>query len=184
METSVENKEQDLDGKSPSIDFYIVSPKKALILFIGTFGIYSVYWFFKHWSQYKKSTNDDLWPVMRALFSIFFVHSLFALFEMKYEQKNGEPPKSIKHLATIYVVFAVIGQVCTQLVENGYNNPLTVIFSVLIIPISGWIIYKTQSLANYAGEDVHASSNNKLTPINYLWIVVISYLIIQGVNAT
>lgn len=180
MEDSLENKDKGFQEKSDVIDFYIVSPQKALILFIGTFGIYSVYWFFKHWSQYTKSTNDNMWPAMRAIFSIFFVHSLFDLFEMKYSQKNGELPKSINYLATIYVVFSVLGQVCTQLFESGYENPLTLVFSFLSLPITGWVIYKSQSLANYSGIDVHGASNNKLTAVNYLWVIIISGLLING----
>ena len=179
METSLDNQDEEVQEKS-GLDFYIVSPKKALILFIGTFGIYSVYWFFKHWSQYKKSANESMWPVMRAIFSIFFVHSLFGLFEMKYSQKNGELPKSINYLATLYVVFSLLGQICTQLIENGYENLFTIVFSFLALPVGAWVIYKAQSLVNYAGEDVHGTSNSKLTPVNYLWILIISGLLIQG----
>ena len=35
------------------LEFYVVSPKKFLIMQISTMGIYSIYWFFKHWKQYK-----------------------------------------------------------------------------------------------------------------------------------
>lgn len=187
MDAGLENSEQDLKVKSNEMEFYIVSPKKFLILFLGTLGIYAVYWFYKHWSQYKKSTNENVWPIMRGFFSIFFIHSLFSFFEMKYEKKTGEAPKSINYLATIYVVVAIVSQICKKLSENGYGAPLTFYLSLLILPVSCWVLYKAQSLANFSGEDVNGSSNSKLTCLNYIWLVLglISwFLILLAIYAT
>lgn len=183
MDVSIE---QEIKAQSDKMDFYIVSPKKFLILFIGTFGIYAVYWFFKHWDQYKKSTNEDMWPIMRGIFSIFFTHSLFALFEMKYKNKTGEMPKSINYLATMYVVVAIICQIFSKLSDNGYGVPLTFYFSLFIFPVSGWVLYKAQSLANFSGDDVNGNSNNKITFLNYIWLILgfaFWLLILLGVYA-
>ncbi|GHB75527.1 hypothetical protein GCM10008107_26420 [Psychrosphaera saromensis] len=187
MEASIESSEVESQVQSNEMEFYVVSPKKFLILFLGTFGMYTVYWFFKHWSQYKKSTNEDMWPIMRGIFSIFFTHSLFALFEMKYKNKTGENPKSINYLATIYVVFAIGCQICSMFSDNGYGNPITLYLGLLILPISCWVLYKAQSLANYASEDVNGESNSKLTGLNYFWLalaVVFGFLVILGLYAT
>jgi hypothetical protein len=170
MEASIGNSDTEL--QTNEMEFYVVSPKKFLILYLGTFGMYTVYWFFKHWNQYKKSSNEDMWPIMRGIFSIFFTHSLFSLFEMKYTYKTGEPPKSINYLATIYVVFAIGCQICSKFSDNGYGNPITFYLSLLIFPVSCWVLYKAQSLANYAGEDVSGESNSKLTGLNYFWLVL------------
>ncbi|MEW6982517.1 hypothetical protein AAD001_07675 [Colwelliaceae bacterium 6471] len=170
MEASIESSEAQV--QSNEMEFYVVSPKKLLVLFIGTCGMYTVYWFFKHWSQYKQSANEDMWPIMRGIFSIFFTHSLFALFEMKYAKKTGENPKSINYLATIYVVFAIGCQICSKLSDNGYGNPITFYLSLLILPVSCWVLFNAQSLANYAGEDVNGVSNSTLTGLNYFWLVL------------
>lgn len=52
--------------------FYVASPTKFLIMYLGTMGIYEIYWVYKHWAQFKAATKGDQWPVMRALFPIFF----------------------------------------------------------------------------------------------------------------
>ncbi|AAZ26120.1 MULTISPECIES: hypothetical protein [Colwellia] len=187
MQASNESSEAESQVKSNEMEFYVVSPKKFLILFIGTFSLYTVYWFFKHWSQYKKSANEDMWPIMRGIFSIFFTHSLFALFEMKYTNKTGEKPKSINYLATIYVVFTIGCQIFGQFSDNGYGNPITFYFSLLILPVSCWVLYQAQSLANFAGEDVHGESNSNLTGLNYFWLalgVVFWFLAVFGLYAT
>jgi len=187
MEASIESSEPESQVQSNEMEFYVISPKKFLVLFIGTFGIYTVYWFFKHWSQYKKSTNEDMWPIMRGIFSIFFTHSLFALFEMKYANKTGENPKSINYLATIYVVFAIACQIVSKFSDNGFGNPTTFYLSLLILPVSCWVLYKAQSLANYAGEDINGESNSKLTGLNYFWLVlgfIFWFLALLGLYAT
>ena len=174
------------EPQSDQMEFYVVSLKKFLILFLGTFGFYTVYWFYKHWNMYKHSSNEDMWPVMRAIFSIFFTHSLFALFEMKYTNKTGEPPRSINHLATIYVVFAIGCQICSNMSDNGYGNPITMYLGLLILPISCYVLYQAQSLANYAGQDVKGQSNSVLTGLNYFWLLigaVFWVLILFGVYA-
>jgi hypothetical protein len=183
MEESIESSKNESQVQSNEMEFYVVSPKKFLILFIGTFGMYTIYWFYKHWSEYKKSSNEDMWPIMRGIFTIFFTHSLFSLFEMKYKNKTGEAPKSINHLATLYVVFAIGCQIASKLSENGYGNPITFYISLLILPVSCWILYQAQSLANYSSEDVKGDSNSELTGLNYFWLtlgIVFWYLVIFG----
>ena len=172
MEASIEQQEQQLDVEKNEINFYVISLKKFLILFLGTFGFYTLYWFFKHWSEYKKSTKEEMWPVMRCIFVIFFAHSLFSLFEFRYKNKTGEYPKSINHLATTFVVVTIVCHILSKLSENGYGVPFTFYFSLLVLPISCWILYKAQSLANFSGNDVHGSSNNKLNFLNYIWLAL------------
>jgi hypothetical protein len=174
MAENIESSNSELQAQSNAngMEFYVVSPRKFLMLFLGTFGLYTVYWFFKHWSQYKKSSGEDMWPMMRGIFTIFFTHSLFALFETKYERKTGEAPRSINHLATIYVVFAVGCQILSKLSENGYGNPATFVLGLLILPVSCWALYQAQSLANYSGDDVRGESNDELTGLNYAWLVL------------
>jgi hypothetical protein len=89
MEASVEQSEHQEPVQTTKMEFYAVSQKKFLIMYIGTLGLYSVYWFYKHWSLYKKSENEEMWPIMRSIFQIFFTHSLFSLFEMKYQNKTA-----------------------------------------------------------------------------------------------
>lgn len=172
MERSVEQTEQQKRVESSTIEFYAVSQKKFLIMFLGTFGIYAVYWFYKHWSLYKKSANEEMWPVMRGLFSIFFTHSLFSLFEVKYHNKTGENPKSINTLATVFVVISILGNIGGRLAGNGYGMPFSYYSSFIALPIACWCLYQAQSLANYSGVDVNGSSNNKLTLLNYFWLVI------------
>ncbi|MBP7369948.1 MAG: hypothetical protein KA902_00760 [Arenimonas sp.] len=172
MDAHVEQLEQDIPVQPRKMEFYIVSPEKFLLLYIGTFGMYSVYWFYKHWSQYKKSTHEDLWPVMRAIFAIFFVHSLFENFEQRYKIQTGKAPTSIKYLATIFVILSLVSNVLNILSRIDIGTLFTDYAAILFLPVFCWTIYKAQILANKSGPDVGGLSNNKLTFLNYFWLLL------------
>jgi hypothetical protein len=172
MEAYVEQIEQDILVQPRKMEFYIVSPEKFLLLFIGTFGMYSYYWSYKHWSLYKKSTQEDLWPVIRAIFSIFFIHSLFENFEQRYKIQTGKAPVSIQYLATTFVVFAIAGSVLNILTRFDIGTPFTDSAAILFLPVFCWIKYKAQIFANKSGPDVDGLSNNKLTFLNYFWLLL------------
>ena len=56
--------------------FYVVSLRKLVLLSIATVGLYSLYWFWRHWKLHKLDRKLDIWPVPRAIFAIFFAHGL------------------------------------------------------------------------------------------------------------
>ena len=75
----------EIRGESPAgalqaHTFYVVSIPKFCVLYVATFGVYGLYWFYMHWQRYRRGhgQHESIWPVPRALFSIFFTHALVA----------------------------------------------------------------------------------------------------------
>jgi hypothetical protein len=66
----------------------IISVNKFLILFVLSFGLYSIWWMYKVWRFFKEKDSLDILPVWRAFFSIFFTYSLFDTI-LKYSLSNG-----------------------------------------------------------------------------------------------
>ncbi len=163
-ESEVEQKER------ADLEFYVVAPKKFLLLFFFTLGIYRLYWFYKNWSFHKKVTGKRLWPVMRAIFSIFFTHSLFALFDQKSKEFVPDYKWSASGVATIYVLFTVIESICDRLSWRSMGEPITDIIGVLVLPVIGWSLYKAQISANTACGDPAGERNSQLSLANYCWI--------------
>ena len=56
--------------------FFAVSIAKLVVLSVCTFGLYEVWWFYRHWRLARES-GEDVWPVVRALFMVFFIYALF-----------------------------------------------------------------------------------------------------------
>lgn len=58
-------------------NLFVISITKLITLFILTFGIYLLYWFWKHWQSIKITSGEKISPLFRAFFALFFVHALF-----------------------------------------------------------------------------------------------------------
>ena len=55
----------------------IISLNKFIFLSIISFGLYPIWWIYKAWRFYQQKDKIDIMPVARAIFSIFFLPSLF-----------------------------------------------------------------------------------------------------------
>lgn len=55
----------------------IISVNKFTILCIASFGLYPLWWIYKAWRFYQQKEKLDIMPAVRAIFSIFFLNSLF-----------------------------------------------------------------------------------------------------------
>lgn len=158
--------------------FYVVSPKKFIVLFMGTFGAYSLYWFYQQWDYYRLRTDGKQWPIIRTLFPIFFVHSLLAIFSLDIKEKHVNEKQDVKYLATIFVLLSIVDYSLNILTEQGIGGAYLDLHAFVTLPIFCWLLYKMQLLVNDICDDSNGESNNTLTPVNYCWIVLISALVI------
>lgn len=125
-----------------------------------------------------------MWPVIRAIFSIFFTHSLFEFINGKLQKSNSEYSWSPSILASIFVVVSIVSHVTSNLSSEFIGSPLTDIISIASFPILGWCLYKAQVAANIACNDPNGESNYKYSIANYIWIalgVIFWGLVILGI---
>lgn len=158
--------------------FYVVSLKKMATLFIATLGMYAVYWFYKNWSNYKYFASStyivdrSIWPVPRAMFSIFFVHALFREIKLYGRDKAEVVEWESKSQATKLVVTMIIAQLLDRLSLRGVGTPFTDVASLLIlVPLVAQYL-NVQQLINTACDDPGGKSNSEFTKANYAWIVL------------
>lgn len=167
----------ELDGTSSQTsehlqEFYVVSHKKFLTLYIATLGLYTIYWFYKNWTCYKEKHNGSMWPVMRGLFSIFFAHSLFRNVNLTIKQKTLQHHWSPSALATIYVLGTITSNVLDRMSMRGIGTPVTDFASLLLTAVVGYVLYQAQSAINLACNDANGESNADFTAANILWIIL------------
>jgi hypothetical protein len=160
---------------SEAARFYIVAKRKFTILFVATLGLYSIYWMYKQWSCYKLSAHPDakerkFWPVARAIFGIFFFHSLFRRVRQQAagaldDWENGAH-------ATFLVILILVSSVLDKLARKSIGSPVTDMLSLaMIFPL--WFFYfKAQCLINISCGDPEGTQNSEFTAANYSWIVV------------
>lgn len=78
----MDNINENLENENLSLDYPIEDQKlitttQFLVLNFVTFGVYTLWWMYKEWRFIKEKENLDILPAARAIFSIFFIHSLF-----------------------------------------------------------------------------------------------------------
>ncbi len=153
-------------------EFYVVSKTKFVVLFFVTVGIYSIYWFYCHWKQHKRASGESMLPVMRAIFSIFFTHSLFYTIQSRIEESGEDHKWHPSILATIYVLVSVVGGTCDVVSGAFPELPILGLVNFSTLPLVGWVLYEAQKAANIACGDAEAKSNAEFTLANYIWILL------------
>lgn len=162
----------DMPLASAAPAYYVVGKTKFLLLYVATLGTYALYWFYKNWSQYKAATAADVWPVARAIFSVFFIHALFRSVQERIvasgKRVDWNPEAQATLLVVLLVVSNVMDRISSRIEQYGF---LDVISFLLLIPLAVTFL-KAQSAINLACDDVDGASNSRLTGLNYFWIIL------------
>jgi hypothetical protein len=68
----------------------VMSMNKFIFLSIISLGLYEIWWMYKAWKFYQQKEKLDILPGARALFSIFFMHSLYSKILTSAKSKGFE----------------------------------------------------------------------------------------------
>jgi hypothetical protein len=158
--------------------FYVVSPHKMTVLFMATLGFYQIYWNYKNWSRYKQLARRDdgpdqnIWPVPRAVFSIFFTHALFREVDAFATSRERPLQWDAAANATKLVLLLFASGISGRLSDKGIGSPYTdMVWLLLLIPMV--ILYRqAQRHINAACGDREARGNSDFTVANWIWIVI------------
>ena len=151
---------------SAGAELYVVAPRKFLLLMVGTLGVYSVYWFYRNWSQLR-GKRGSYQPVLRAIFAIFFTHALFREIEAILARKQIVHRWSPRQLASIFVAASVMDRIVTRM--DGLFFSLVSL--ALLVPTTLSLL-QAQKAINAAEEDPSGSANSALTIGNIVWLIV------------
>ena len=151
--------------------FLVVAPRKFWIMMIGTVGLYSYYWFYKNWALLNRR-HKTYWPVARAIFSIFFTHSLFEEVAESIRRRGATHAWSPRGLATLYVFSAIASQVCDKLAGRNIGSPFTDVIGVLLLLPIVFSLYEAQRAINVAEGDPTGERNRNLTAANFAWLAI------------
>jgi len=163
--------------------FFIVSSKKLGCLYVLTFGLYAVYWFYKNWKYQQKNIGRKISPPWRSIFYYFFTHSLFRKISNSVELKNLKY-SSDKYrfnsgiLATTFVSLMLLSNISLNLSDKAafaeYYNVLTFLGMGLMV-LSALPLQGAQDAVNYLSEDPLGTGN-----ASYNWLNIVC-MILGGV---
>ena len=151
--------------------FFTVSTPKLFKMYILTLGLYGLYWFYKNWKLQKMLHNLDVMPIPRAIFSIFFTHSLFRRISDTIEQEGVSYKFNASLMAWIYVGSLVISNIIAQLGKMGILPHTLQLFDLAGILISVYPLMHAQDAINQINGDIVGVSNSEYSWHNILLMI-------------
>ncbi len=157
---------------SGGVRYYIVAPFKFILLSLLTFTLYFVYWFYKNWQLIKIDDNDDIWPVPRSIFYIFFTHSLFTDVQESFKTQGRQWSWSPGLLATVFVVLTVINNVADRFIDYDSYSMWLGLWPLASAFVLTFLLLPAQKAINAVCGDEGGTSNARLTIANWIWMVL------------
>lgn len=151
---------------------YVVSTKKFWIMMLTTLGMYSVYWFYRNWKQYKLHVRNDVWPIPRAIFNIFFTHSLCRYVDDRIRREGLRHDWSPGAIATAYVAFVLIERISDRMNRGPDPDVLLIVTGLVAIFAAMLMTWRMQVAINVACREPDGESNDRLSAANYAWMAV------------
>ncbi len=157
--------------------FFPVSEGKLITLYVVSFGLYGIYWFQQNWKRQQPMMDKKIYPVWRAIFSIFFTHSLFRRIDQQASHLPTQHKFNSGVLATFFVATIVVSTVIDRLtmnsdaVQNMMSQTLIVISLVLFL-LSTYPLSKAQATVNRINNDMLGYLNHKYSIWNYALIII------------
>jgi hypothetical protein len=177
------------EGKN--IQFFPVSEGKLITLYISSLGLYGVYWFYKNWRLQQPLMDKKISPVWRAIFSIFFTHSLFRRINERATDLGKKHQFNANTLATFFVATILVSHIMDRLSTHsatfaGMINSTVIITSLILLCLSVYPMVKVQATVNRINGDMLGYLNHKYSFGNYALIIFGVFLwlmIVMGIFA-
>lgn len=159
--------------------FFVSSPLKLTVLYVATFGIYSFYWFYKHWKALQPQLDEAITPWARALFYWFFTHALFQTISDR-QKAEGQPAWHYSGLAWLVIASDIISRLLDRLgnkvdIANGGSTTLflglwsgSILFALL--PLAS--LLAAQRRANALAGDAGGSGNSHFSLYNMIFVLI------------
>ena len=157
--------------------FFPVSEGKLITLYILSFGLYGIYWFQQNWKRQQPMMDKKIYPVWRAIFSIFFTHSLFKRIDQQAVHLPQQHKFNANVLATFFVAAIVVSNVVDRIsintdIAQSITNTTLIITSIVLFLFSAYPLAKVQATVNRINNDMLGYLNHKYSAWNYVLIIL------------
>jgi transglutaminase-like putative cysteine protease len=155
--------------------FFPVSPAKHVTLWVLTFGIYGVYWFYKNFRYIKEQNNLSIMPLARGFFYAFWYYPLWEKLKEDNNERFEENHLPKKSVALFIAILFFIGSAISS--RDSMILPSLIIGACLTLPLVNYILYIN-------GKDSQAFIRNSAWRFrHYLLILITSPLLVLSVGS-
>ncbi|WP_256775700.1 MULTISPECIES: hypothetical protein [unclassified Stenotrophomonas] len=83
---------------------------KLAAMSLATFGLYTMYWFWRNWQAIQRESGQDLWPWARAVFCPLWCFSCFAQLADLVRGRRRELAFPVALLGIVFLVLNLVGR--------------------------------------------------------------------------
>ena len=182
---------QKLPADENETPFFPVAEGKFITLYILSFGLYGIYWFYQHWKRQKPMMDKKIYPLLRAIFSIFFTHSLFKRINQQATHLPQQHKFNTNALATFFVATIILSHVIEPVsmgadMIQSMTSQTFITVSLVLFLLSTYPLVKAQATINRINNDMLGLLNHKYSGWNYLITVpgtIFWLLLVMGILA-
>ncbi|MBV4479861.1 hypothetical protein [Pseudomonas khavaziana] len=159
------------DLKTPSTGattFFIVAPRKLVLMVLLSQGFYTFYWLYKHWSAYRAATGARVLPIVRAFFSIFFLYALVMKIKQALDLKDPAYRWWPRCFVLGWIICAFLPFTYVWFVSSLTALKVGLCFAIAQVAMSVQI----QHAVNHLENDLTGQANHRLTWANGIWICI------------
>ncbi|MEP0357475.1 hypothetical protein [Paraglaciecola sp.] len=160
------------DSEEAKPEFFTTAISKMIILSVSTLNLYSFYWFYKHWTAQKLHAGRDCLPVLRAIFQVFFVYSLFATIKNEANVKSIKASWMAGPLAVYYIVLQILQNVSDKLPAISENILFDSLFWILFGLTSIVPMVVVQKTVNVLNDDPEGVENKHFGWANWVFTLI------------
>ena len=148
--------------------FFVVAPRKFVVMVLFTLGGYFVYWLYRQWALYRQAKGMRLWPWVRVMFPGCYFCSL--ILSVMRELEQGE---SDYHWWPRCLAVAVFVGGCLPFTVLWLLSPFTALaVAAGIAAFQVALAVQLQAAINYLELDPQGQANARLTDANWVGIAV------------
>ncbi|WP_434772698.1 hypothetical protein [Pseudomonas entomophila] len=152
--------------------FFVVSPRKLIIMSILTANFYLLYWFARNWLMCKRKEGKRVLPVMRTVFLPFFLYGLFRRVDQQIKLSGRTYAWSPLLMTCAFWIYCIVQFVMFH-VETIDPMPVRALLTSLVSTAFcvRWIVM-AQHAINFCVGDPEGKTNDALSWANGVWIVI------------
>lgn len=158
-------------------EYFSVSIRKLIVMYAITLGGYSLVYFYQNWKLQKLRHGLNVIPVLRAIFAIFFTHSLFSRIRASAEERSIEGTSGFSGLATLYVVCTLLSSINVNLGPTSQLVYVMLNLAGIVLPLVAlYPLVVVQRVVQQINHDEAGELNSQFTVYNWIFILLGAFM--------
>jgi hypothetical protein len=146
-----------VQAAGPQTSWFLVGTGKLVLMWLGTLGLYAIYWFYQQW-RHVQLRGESVRPALRTIFAGIFCYALFRRIATAATERQLAGVVSPVACAVAYIALSMAVRL---------PQPWALVSLLAVVPL---VVVQRMASAVALAEVPTADPNTRLSPLN--WVAV------------